>query len=105
MYTYNNYIYADEKSVDVKIAISRKFSQYFDKKLQLGLGNFNRSRSKDTTRSRSRVRHDVLYIYIHYMRYVLSVPRDVDNFFSMSDIWSDKLRKFARPNENMPDQI
>ena len=31
--------------------------------------------------------------------------RDVENFFSMSDIRSDKLRKFARPNENMPDRI
>ena len=31
--------------------------------------------------------------------------RDVENFFSMSDIRSDKLRKFVRPNENMPDRI
>ena len=31
--------------------------------------------------------------------------RDVENFFSMSDIRSDKLRKFARPNENMPDRM
>ena len=31
--------------------------------------------------------------------------RDVENFFSMSDIRSDKLRKFTRPNENMPDWI
>ena len=33
-----------------------------------------------------------------------SLCRDVENFFSISDIRSDKLRKFARPNENMPDR-
>ena len=35
----------------------------------------------------------------------LSTIRDVENFFSMSDIRSDKLKKFVRPNENMPDRI
>ena len=35
----------------------------------------------------------------------LYLCRDVENFFSMSDIRSDKLGKFARPNENMPDRI
>ena len=36
---------------------------------------------------------------------LIGQSRDVENFFSMSDIRSDKLRKFARPNENMPDRI
>ena len=36
---------------------------------------------------------------------IMARTRDVENFFSMSDIRSDKLRKFVRPNENMPDRI
>ena len=47
----------------------------------------------------------VVFGCLHCRRQILQYYRDVENFFSMSDIWSDKLRKFARPNENMPDRI
>ena len=47
--------------------------------------------------------YDSMYFYFK-TQFFVSESRDVENFFSMSDIRSDKLRKCARPNENMPDR-